>query len=42
MRGGDNGEKQIRDEVGDDDEIHVEHNGEEKVKIISCIHLFNV
>merc|ERR1712038_1606154 len=31
MRGGENGEKQIRDEGGDDDEIHVEHNGEEKV-----------
>ena len=35
MRGGENGEKQIKDEGGDDDEIHVEHNGEEKVKIIT-------
>ena len=41
MRGGDTGEKQNRDEGGDDDEIHVEHNGEEKVRIISCIQLFN-
>ena len=42
MRGGENGEKQNGDEGGDDDEIHLEHTGEQKVGIISCIHLFNV
>ena len=41
MRGGENGEKQIREEGVDDDEIHVEHNGEEKVNIFFNITLLN-
>jgi hypothetical protein len=44
MRGGENGEKQNGDEGGDDDEIHLEHTGEQKVGIIitSTYLMFNL